>query len=55
MRDVEQEQREDQKCVKPLVDSIFNMVREHDLNYRQFKRLIDVLIQEGWRRFKVSA
>lgn len=52
-RDIEADIRNDRAKVQPIAEKIWKMVKESDLNYREYKRLIDMLVNDGSVKFKM--
>jgi hypothetical protein len=50
----EEQLDQDRERLKPIMEEVFKLAKKHDLNFRQFKRLVDMSIKESFERFKVS-
>jgi hypothetical protein len=52
---LEEQFQTDQDELKPIVEEVLLLVKNNNLCYRQYKRMIDMLIHQGADRFTINS
>ena len=51
---IEEQMKVDKEKLRPIVEEIFSLVDANKLCYREYRRMIDLLVHEGSSRFVYS-